>query len=1244
MSSRFLSGGTIAGLDDGSAALDIYSATIQNLSSNLPVRTDNQKQLVATLLSQSDVAGLTTALAEKTTLAFNNTTAPTPTAGQVKIYSKGTKMYQLDENGVETELSSGASCCQLWQFSTLTSNPPAVGYLRLNNATPASASEVAINVTNGTGADARPILQTLSMGDQILLANGDSSNLKLYNINDSTDNTTWFSLLVSLESQNNVAAFANDGEIAVTFYVANNPFNQSLNTTDPATFASLSVTSFVASDFDMKDNYVKNANGLSVNKQASETAATAGELKIYASNVDNTLRVIDELGVEQYCSSDQRLFKTDTPTFSGLEMKEITTPSEVPPAGFNKLYTKADDNLYLLDSDGNETLVTQSTSTLQQVYEASTSPEITTNAINGALTIKNGTGDDENAILEVLDAFGSVEPVFSVNGFGIKRYDRYGDLVYNFTNGVALSNLTCPANSAPNVQATGVGNTTYGFFSAGALSTGDNNTCIGNKSGQNVNVGNRNTILGSEAGLSLSIGNDNIAVGYRALNGNGQLVSAIRNIAIGNQTMLNNRLGSDNVAIGDFAATTLENGIRNTIIGKSASTSTSDAQGRIAIGYEAESDTNYHCVIGSDFVGTDIRCIKAGTTDRCDLGSISRNFKDIHMSGNLYLSPGVILSGSGLTLILNAPGGTTVGDVSLTGNGGGNLFDSNGQQVDFVYTDVRADTPTECTFAGISAGNRGVQTGTHNTAFGDICMPNLSSGAFNTCIGPIAGTQISSGSYNTLFGYGNGANLATGSNNVLLGTQLSVDSGSAQGRISIGTNFSNNDDNHCVIESQCIRPVVDNVCDLGSNTVNYKDLYLTGDANVGTLKTNTITPGSGGGGGSVVQFDDNFTGATLVNSPTLTTEATFTPGSGFVRLTSNNTARFGALTYTQPAAPTLPTDYWEIETTFQIVDNDGDGNWIWIYVANAVLPAGTAGPGSNGYSFVLQTIANSGYIQIPSGVISPIGSVTGGLAPNTTHTMKVTCTNNTVFDIIVNGNSIFGTPYTDIDRGVIGPYYGMAARTGTSAGVAAEYRCESFKLTTGAPAATSVLIDADVNVSGGMTVPSINGITPVGGLFAQTADVVFTAATSPATQQMIGAGVGTLTVPANGFQVGDSFHLKCGGIKSNGNSNTIQIKLMSGAVVMVDTGVISLPGLSGAPWELEADFTVRTLGAAGVASLNSNGQLTFTDAGVYEGFGFNSLNNTTFDTTVSNTLTMDITQSNAGNLVSVTNLVLSKTF
>jgi hypothetical protein len=57
-------------------------------------------------------------------------------------------------------------------------------------------------------------------------------------------------------------------------------------------------------------------------------------------------------------------------------------------------------------------------------------------------------------------------------------------------------------------------------------------------------------------------------------------------------------------------------------------------------------------------------------------------------------------------------------------------------------------------------------------------------------------------------------------------------------------------------------------------------------------------------------------------------------------------------------------------------------------------------------------------------------------------------------------------------------------------------------------------------------------------------------------------------------------------------------------------------------WSLNIDFTIRQTGAAGVASIVTLGAFhyTKTNNASVQGFGFNSVNSTTFNTTISNTL------------------------
>ena len=168
----------------------------------------------------------------------------------------------------------------------------------------------------------------------------------------------------------------------------------------------------------------------------------------------------------------------------------------------------------------------------------------------------------------------------------------------------------------------------------------------------------------------------------------------------------------------------------------------------------------------------------------------------------------------------------------------------------------------------------------------------------------------------------------------------------------------------------------------------------------------------------------------------------------------------------------------------------------------------------------------------------------------------------------------------------------------------------------------------------------------VGGIFSQTGDSPNNATILETT--LIDGGVGSLTVPANGFTVGDSFSVVMGGKISCSNNSPITIRIKSGAIVLATTGLISLPHITLKNWELEVTFTIRAIGAAGVASIATHGDFLYLkdSSSSFEGMTFSSTNNTTFDTTISNTL--DITGQwsilNAANVLYSEIFTLSKIY
>jgi hypothetical protein len=167
------------------------------------------------------------------------------------------------------------------------------------------------------------------------------------------------------------------------------------------------------------------------------------------------------------------------------------------------------------------------------------------------------------------------------------------------------------------------------------------------------------------------------------------------------------------------------------------------------------------------------------------------------------------------------------------------------------------------------------------------------------------------------------------------------------------------------------------------------------------------------------------------------------------------------------------------------------------------------------------------------------------------------------------------------------------------------------------------------------------------GLFSQTQTSTPVAATTTE-GSIIGAGVGQLSVPADRFSVADSFHLKAGGHISCANSQTLEIRIKTNGIVLADTGVMTLNATSNDFWEIEADFVIRQIGGAGVAQILSNGQFVYVRSSNlnYDGSGFNTLENTNFDTTVLNTLeiTAQWGSNNAANTIVSDVLTLIKTF
>jgi len=183
--------------------------------------------------------------------------------------------------------------------------------------------------------------------------------------------------------------------------------------------------------------------------------------------------------------------------------------------------------------------------------------------------------------------------------------------------------------------------------------------------------------------------------------------------------------------------------------------------------------------------------------------------------------------------------------------------------------------------------------------------------------------------------------------------------------------------------------------------------------------------------------------------------------------------------------------------------------------------------------------------------------------------------------------------------------------------------------------------DTSQNPSGSSFKASVQQIIVVPtnswGLYAQTADSVTVSATTLETT-IINSGVGTLSVPANSFRIGDSFNARLGGILSSKNNDTFTLRVKEDSVVLATTGPITMPNITDKPWDFNIGFTIRNIGSAGIASILTHGIFSFVadSSNKFDAQGFNTLNNTTFDTTINTSLEITVEFSSSSNSNSFT--------
>jgi hypothetical protein len=208
----------------------------------------------------------------------------------------------------------------------------------------------------------------------------------------------------------------------------------------------------------------------------------------------------------------------------------------------------------------------------------------------------------------------------------------------------------------------------------------------------------------------------------------------------------------------------------------------------------------------------------------------------------------------------------------------------------------------------------------------------------------------------------------------------------------------------------------------------------------------------------------------------------------------------------------------------------------------------------------------------------------------------------------------------------------------------------------------------------------IDGLQPSGGLYSKVDSNVFpnppaTLPVLPTDILSIGTDFGSRDVPPDTFKAGSLFSLKIGGSLTCANNDLFTLSVGSNCASTISAGsfvigkqyvivsvgttdftligsannfigtafiatgvgagtgtavevvifcnqVVQVEGnQTNSYYELEIDFAVRAIGIAGTAQMLTNGSFDyFNNTNVKKGYGFNQLNNQTFDTTIPNQL------------------------
>jgi hypothetical protein len=316
-----------------------------------------------------------------------------------------------------------------------------------------------------------------------------------------------------------------------------------------------------------------------------------------------------------------------------------------------------------------------------------------------------------------------------------------------------------------------------------------------------------------------------------------------------------------------------------------------------------------------------------------------------------------------------------------------------------------------------------------------------------------------------------------------------------------------------------------------------------------------------------------------------------------------------AIIYSYPRVNSLNSSDLLIATRFENEDN-GSARTI-SFTADAI-----GGYVVANYSNTLDQVLTAGNVSLEDAKVGSI-YLYNSFAPATLGYVSITGDKNAF-----NFFSVQGTKYAQIYNG----------------GIFLKGIDTTFGTNIQAPNPASTTSVARFQDSSG-TIAYLSDITNYG-LAALTTNALPVANTTTALTLLNGTIAGTLTLLPDSLVVGDSFKLSLAGIITSVPSNdiSISIKTLDGIVLAEFVNLSIGPSVSNSRWNLEATLTVRAIGAASTAAIATSAIFSSNFNAGSTLFG--SVNSTTFDTTIANTLVVTAKWATA----SLTSFIYTQTF